>query len=252
MVELEHIKKKLGGKEILKDVSLQVNEGEVVAIIGPSGSGKTTLLRTVNFLNPADSGAISVDGYKVDAGKHKHREALRLRKKTGMVFQGYNLFKNRTVLQNVTEGLIKVQKKPKAEAEEIAIRLLTQVRMDEKLHSYPSQLSGGQQQRVGICRALAASPKVVLLDEPTSALDPELVGEILDIIKEIAKTGITMLIVTHEIAFAREIANRVVFMKDGVIVEQGQAKEVLEHPKNQETKNFLKALLPERSIEYVI
>ncbi|MCR5031523.1 MAG: amino acid ABC transporter ATP-binding protein [Lachnospiraceae bacterium] len=252
MVELEHIKKKLGGKEILKDVSLSVKEGEVVAIIGPSGSGKTTLLRTVNFLNPADHGTVSVDGYKVDASRHKHREALTLRQKTGMVFQGYNLFQNRTVLQNVTEGLIKVKKMKRPEAEAIARRLLKQVRMDEKENSYPSQLSGGQQQRVGICRALAASPKVVLLDEPTSALDPELVGEILEIIKQIAETGITMIIVTHEIAFAREIADTVVFMKDGVIVEQGNAKQILESPEKQETKNFLRALLPERSIEYVI
>ncbi len=223
-----------------------------MAIIGPSGSGKTTLLRTVNFLNPADHGTVSVDGYKVDASRHKHREALTLRQKTGMVFQGYNLFQNRTVLQNVTEGLIKVKKMKRPEAEAIARRLLKQVRMDEKENSYPSQLSGGQQQRVGICRALAASPKVVLLDEPTSALDPELVGEILEIIKQIAETGITMIIVTHEIAFAREIADTVVFMKDGVIVEQGNAKQILESPEKQETKNFLRALLPERSIEYVI
>ncbi len=233
-------------------MSLSVKEGEVVAIIGPSGSGKTTLLRTVNFLNPADHGTVTVDGFSVKADKHKHGEALKLRRKTGMVFQAYNLFQNKTVLQNVTEGLIKVQKTKKEEANAIALKLLKQVRMDDRADAYPSQLSGGQQQRVGICRALAASPKVVLLDEPTSALDPELVGETLDIIKQIAKSGITMIIVTHEIAFARDVADRVVFMKDGVIVEQGPAKEVLEHPEKNETKNFLKALLPERSIEYVI
>lgn len=233
-------------------MDLSVEEGKVVVILGPSGSGKTTLLRTINFLNPADEGLVTVDGFTVDAKKHRSRDVRTLRRKTAMVFQNYNLFQNKTVLQNVTEGMRKVQKIPKAEANARATELLKQVKMDEKAGSYPIALSGGQQQRVGICRALAANPKVVLFDEPTSALDPELVGDVLDIIREIAKTGMTMIIVTHEIAFAREVADTVVFMKDGYIVEQGEAKEVIDRPKSPETKKFLSALLSERSVEYVI
>lgn len=252
MLELKQIKKKLGGKEILKGVDLSVNEGEVVAILGPSGSGKTTLLRTINFLNPADEGTITVDGFTLDSKKHSQKDVRTLRRKTGMVFQNYNLFQNKTVLQNVTEGMIKVQKIPKKEAEERAHELLKKVKMDEKTDSYPCNLSGGQQQRVGICRALASNSKVVLLDEPTSALDPELVGEVLDIIKDIANSGMTMVIVTHEIAFARNVADRVVFMKDGVVVEDGPAKEVIDNPQKPETAQFLSSLLPERNVEYVI
>ncbi len=252
MLELKQIKKSLGGKQILKGVDLSVDEGEVVAIIGPSGSGKTTLLRTINFLNPADEGTITVDGFTMNSKKHSHKDVRTLRRKTGMVFQNYNLFQNKTVLQNVTEGMRKVQKIPKEEAEKRAHELLEKVKMDEKADSYPCNLSGGQQQRVGICRALAGNPKVVLLDEPTSALDPELVGDVLDIIRDIAESGMTMVIVTHEIAFARKVADKVIFMKDGYVTEQGSAKEVIDNPKHPDTVKFLSSILPERRIEYVI
>ena len=252
MVELKGIKKKLGGKEILNGVDLSVKEGEVVVILGPSGSGKTTLLRTINFLNAADEGTVEIDGLKVDSKKHSAKDVRHLRRKTGMVFQSYNLFHNKTALENITEGMIKVHRIPRDDAEKRGRELLTKVKMLDKEGSYPSALSGGQQQRIGICRALAANPKGVLLDEPTSALDPELVSDVLDILKDIAKTGITMIVVTHEIAFAREVADRVIFMKDGVVVEEGSAKDVIDRPKNPETIKFLSALLPERSIEYVI
>lgn len=223
-----------------------------MAILGPSGSGKTTLLRTINFLSPADEGTVSIDGFTLDARKHSHKDVKTLRRKTGMVFQNYNLFQNKTVLKNVTEGMIKVQKIPKQEAVARAHELLAKVQMDDKADRYPAALSGGQQQRVGICRALASNPKLVLFDEPTSALDPELVGDVLDIIRNIAASGMTMVIVTHEIAFARNVADKVVFMKDGVIVEEGTAKEVIDRPKQPETIQFLNSLLPERRIEYVI
>ncbi len=252
VVSLRGIEKSFGENRIINGVDLDVQEGEVVVILGPSGSGKTTLLRTINFLDPADQGEITIDGQTVNAGKHNHKEVRELRRKTGMVFQNYNLFQNRTALENITLGLRKVQKVPKAEAEQKAYELLDYVKMKEKADSYPAKLSGGQQQRIGICRALAGNPKVVLLDEPTSALDPELVSDVLDVIKQIAATGITMIIVTHEIAFAREVADRVIFMKGGVIVEQGPAKEVIDHPQNPETNKFLNALIPERSMEYVI
>lgn len=251
MVELKEIRKNLGGISILNGVNLSVKEGEVVVILGPSGSGKTTLLRTINFLNPADSGTISIDNVEVDSAKHHHKEILKLRKKTAMVFQNYNLFTNKTVLKNITEGLIKVQKKKKEEAEKIALELLDKVNLKEKKDSYPSELSGGQQQRVGICRALALNPKVILFDEPTSALDPELVGEVLNTMREVASSGITMIVVTHEIKFAKEVADKVVYMEGGVIVEEGTPKEVLESPKNEKTQRFLRTLLGD-TLEYFI
>ncbi|MCC8066306.1 MAG: amino acid ABC transporter ATP-binding protein [Clostridiales bacterium] len=245
MLELKNIKKQLGGKEILKDVSLSIEEGEVVVILGPSGSGKTTLLRTINFLGPADSGTVSIDGLTVDSCRAKRSEVQEIRKKTAMVFQHYNLFRNRTALKNVTEGMVRVQKVPKKEAERRAMELLENVNLADRANAYPSQLSGGQQQRVGICRALALNPKVILFDEPTSALDPELVGEVLATMRAVAATGITMIVVTHEISFAKEVADRVLYMEGGVIVEEGVPKEILENPKDEKTIRFLSSLLGE-------
>ncbi|MDO4323948.1 MAG: amino acid ABC transporter ATP-binding protein [Lachnospiraceae bacterium] len=251
MVELKEIRKSFGDHQILNGVSLTVEEGEVVVILGPSGSGKTTLLRTINFLGPADSGTVTIDGMTVDSKKHHHREVQELRKKTGMVFQNYNLFKNKTVLHNITEGLTSVRKVPKAEAEKTAMTLLEKVNLADRANAYPAELSGGQQQRVGICRALALNPKVILFDEPTSALDPELVGEVLATMRAVAATGITMIVVTHEISFAKEVADKVVYMEEGVIVEQGTPKQVIENPQNEKTIRFLRTLL-NNPIEYNI
>ncbi len=251
MVELKQIKKRLGGEDVLNGVDLSVGEGDVVVILGPSGSGKTTLLRTINFLNPADSGTVTVGGLTVDSAKHHHKEVLALRRKTGMVFQNYGLFKNKTVLRNITEGLTVVRKIKKEEAEKRAYELLEKVNLADKAGAYPAELSGGQQQRVGICRALALSPEVILFDEPTSALDPELVGEVLKTMKAVALTGITMIVVTHEISFAREVADKVVYMEGGVIVEEGTPREVIDHPKDERTLRFLRSIL-EDSMDYMI
>lgn len=245
MVELHNIKKQLGGVDILNGVDLSVEEGEVVVILGPSGSGKTTLLRTINFLGPADEGTVTIDGQTVDSRHHHNKETLALRRKTGMVFQNYNLFRNKTVLQNITEGLTTVRGVAKDEAERTAMELLARMNLQERAGAYPAQLSGGQQQRVGICRALALNPKVILFDEPTSALDPELVGEVLGAMLAVARTGITMIVVTHEISFAKEVADRVIYMEGGVIVEQGTPSEVIEHPKDERTLRFLRTLLNE-------
>ena len=225
MVELKNIRKKLGGVDILNGVDLSVEEGEVVVILGPSGSGKTTLLRTINFLAPADQGTITIDGLTVDSQKHHHKETLALRRKTGMVFQNYNLFRNKTVLQNITEGLTTVRKIPHEQAVETAMALLKKVNLENRASAYPAQLSGGQQQRVGICRAL--------------------VGEVLGAMRAVAKSGITMIVVTHEISFARDVADRVIYMEGGVIVEQGSPKKVIESPKDERTLRFLRSLLNE-------
>ena len=239
MVELKNIRKKLGGVDILNGVDLSVEEGEVVVILGPSGSGKTTLLRTINFLGPADAGTITVDGLTVDSQKHHHKETLALRRKTGMVFQNYNLFRNKTALQNVTEGLIVARKMKKADAEAIGRRLLDKVGLSDRCDHYPAQLSGGQQQRVAIARALATNPEIIYFDEPTSALDPELIGEVLNVMRQLAEEGMTMLVVTHEMNFARHVSNRVVFMEGGRIIEQNSAQEFFAHPKEARTQEFL-------------
>ncbi|RST60315.1 amino acid ABC transporter ATP-binding protein [Siminovitchia terrae] len=245
MIKLKNINKQFQKNRVLKGIDLDVEKGDVLVIVGPSGSGKTTLLRCINYLERPDEGSITIDGFTVQ-GKHAlKRDVLALRRKTAMVFQHYNLFKNKTVLENVMEGLIVAKKIPKKEAKEIGVSLLEKVGLGEKLNEYPLQLSGGQQQRVGIARALALNPSVILFDEPTSALDPEMVGEVLAIIKQIANEGITMVVVTHEIDFAREVANRVVFMDGGHIIEQGSPEEVLIHPKHERTKRFLKRLVKE-------
>ncbi len=243
MVELKNIQKSFSGNPILKGIDLTVNTGEVVVILGPSGSGKTTMLRCINFLESPDDGSIAVGNCAVNCKKATPHEILQLRRKTAMVFQNYNLFRNKTLLENVIEGPMIVRRATREEATKKAITLLEKVGLKERMDNYPSQVSGGQQQRAGIVRALIMNPEVILFDEPTSALDPELVGEVLGTIKAVAKTGITMIVVTHEIAFAREVADRVVFMADGHIVEQGTPEEVLEQPKEERTREFLKRLL---------
>ncbi len=239
MVKLENIHKSFGENHILKGVDLNIKKGEVIVILGPSGSGKTTLLRTINFLDPADEGSITVNDFKVDAKKHNKAEVIELRRKTAMVFQNYNLFANKTILENVMEGLVTVKKFKKSDAEEMSKNILNKVGLSERYDFYPSQLSGGQQQRAGIARALILDPDVILFDEPTSALDPELVGEVLNTIKNVAQTGITMIVVTHEIAFAKEVATRVIFMEGGKVVEQGPPEEILVNPKEPRTQQFL-------------
>lgn len=245
MVQLNNIHKSFGKNEILKGINMNIKKGEIVAILGPSGSGKTTLLRCINFLEKADSGSVAVDNFEVDCKQGSKKDIKKLRTKTAMVFQLYNLFRNRTILQNVMEGLVVVKKVPKAEAKKRSIELLESVGLGDRLDNYPSQVSGGQQQRAGIARALILNPEVILFDEPTSALDPELVGEVLNTIKEVAKTGITMIIVTHEIAFAREVANHVVFMEGGVIVEEGSPGRIFNNPKELRTRQFLSRIMKE-------
>lgn len=242
MVELKNIQKSFGSNHILKGVNMNIGKGEVVVILGPSGSGKTTLLRTINFLDAADEGSISVSGFEVDAKKHSKSQVIELRRKTAMVFQNYNLFANKTILENVMEGLVTVKKFKKSDAEAMSREILKKVGLEERCDFYPAQLSGGQQQRAGIARALILDPDVILFDEPTSALDPELVGEVLNTIKAVAQTGITMIVVTHEIAFAREVASRVVFMEGGVVVEEGKPEEILVAPKHPSTQRFLKRI----------
>ncbi|HEX6347272.1 amino acid ABC transporter ATP-binding protein [Umezawaea sp.] len=250
MVDLRGIHKSFGALEVLKGVSLEVEQGQVVVVLGPSGSGKSTLLRTINHLEKVDRGHVSIDGdllgYRRSGGKlHelKEREILKQRTHIGFVFQNFNLFPHLTVLENVAEAPLSAQRKRKAEVHADAVRLLARVGLSDKENAYPRQLSGGQQQRVAIARALALSPKLLLFDEPTSALDPELVGEVLDVIKDLAATGTTMIVVTHEIGFAREVADRVVFMDEGVIVEQGPPTAVLDHPQHPRTRAFLSKVL---------
>lgn len=243
MIEVSHVKKSFGKTKVLQDVSLKVNTGDVVVIIGPSGSGKTTLLRCMNFLERADSGQLKMDDTTIDLHNARKKEIHEVRLKTAFVFQNYGLFANKTALQNITEGLIVARKVPKKEAIAQAEELLEWVGLSDKRDSYPCSLSGGQQQRIGIARAVALKPDVILFDEPTSALDPELVGDVLGLIRKVAKTGITMVVVTHEMAFAQDIANKVVFMDGGVIVEEGTPDEVLVRPKEERTKKFLERFI---------
>ena len=242
IVELKNIHKSFGENHILKGVDMNIKKGEVVVILGPSGSGKTTLLRTINFLDSADEGSVTIHDFTVDCKKHTKSQVIELRRKTAMVFQNYNLFQNKTILENVMEGLITVKKYKKSDAEKVSREILGKVGLAERCDFYPSQLSGGQQQRAGIARALILDPDVILFDEPTSALDPELVGEVLNTIKAVAQTGITMIVVTHEIAFAREVASRVVFMEGGVVVEEGIPEEIPVNPKEPRTQQFLKRI----------
>lgn len=245
MIKLTQIRKSFGRNEVLKGIDLTVEKGEVVAILGPSGSGKTTLLRCINYLEKPSDGQISIDDFTVNCRRPDKKDIHTLRQKTAMVFQQYNLFRHKTALENVMEGLVIVKKVPKEEARKKSAELLEKVGLGNKLDAYPSELSGGQQQRVGIARALALNPEVILFDEPTSALDPELVGEVLAVIRKIAKEGITMIIVTHEMGFAQDVASHVVFMDEGVIVEEGKPNHIFTFPKEERTKQFLKRITPE-------
>jgi polar amino acid transport system ATP-binding protein len=250
MVRAEQVYKRFGRLEVLKGVSLEVGAGEVVCMLGPSGSGKSTFLRCINHLEKIDAGRLSVDGELVgyrQAGDKLYElseaEICRERAKIGMVFQRFNLFAHMTALENVIEAPIRVKSVPKTEAVEQGRQLLERVGLADKLDSYPSQLSGGQQQRVAIARALAMQPKLMLFDEPTSALDPELVGEVIDVMRRLAKDGMTMIVVTHEMGFARETADRVVMMDDGRIIEEGTPEEFFRAPREERTKQFLSKIL---------
>lgn len=243
MIRLENVHKKFSNLEVLKGINLEVDEGEVVTVLGSSGSGKTTMLRCINFLEKADKGILEIDGKIIDMARAGKKEILDVRRQTAMVFQHYNLFANKTVLENVTQGLITVQKMSAAEAKQKGEFYLEKVGLADKRGYYPIQLSGGQQQRVGIARALALNPKVILMDEPTSALDPELVGEVLSVIRKVAEEKLTMIVVTHEMAFAREVSDKVVFMDSGVIVESGAPDEFFKNPKTERTRQFLQRYL---------
>lgn len=242
MIQLRNIHKSFGNHHVLRGVNLTVQDGEVVSIIGASGSGKSTFLRTINFLEPADEGEIILNDLSVDAAKASKEDILKLRRNTAMVFQSYNLLRHRTALENVMEALVVVQKKSKQEAREIALRELNRVGLSDRTGYYPHQLSGGQQQRVGIARALAIRPEVMLFDEPTSALDPEMVGGVLDVIESIAKEGMTMIIVTHEMNFARDVSDQVAFFDEGVIRELGTPDEIFIHTREERTKQFLQRI----------
>lgn len=240
MIKLTNVCKNYGSLQVLQDVSLTVGQGEVVVVIGPSGSGKSTLLRTINGLETIEGGSVAVKGIDVHATPENLHQARQL---TGMVFQQFNLFNNKNVLDNITMGPIHVQKKSRSEAEKIAMELLQKVGLPEKAQAYPSKLSGGQQQRVAIARALAMKPEVMLFDEPTSALDPEMIAEVLDVMKNLAKDGMTMVVVTHEMGFAREVANRVVFMADGKILEEASPQAFFMAPQHERAKQFLSRIL---------
>ena len=246
MLDVKGVHKSFGDREILKGIDLSVEKGDVVAILGPSGSGKTTLLRCINFLERADQGELIFDGEPFNMAKATKRDITRLRKKTAFAFQNYNLFLNKTVLQNVTLGLICSGRMKRAEAREAAVRALERVGMADRLDSYPSQLSGGQQQRVAIARGLAADPEIIYFDEPTSALDPELIGEVLSVMRQLAQDGMTMLVVTHEMEFARNVSSRVLFMEDGRVIESGPAKDFFANPKEARSREFIRSILAGR------
>lgn len=242
MLRLEGVRKAFGSTEVLHGIDLTVRRGEVVAILGPSGSGKTTLLRCANFLERADAGVLDLGGERYDLARATKREMAAVRRRTAFVFQNYNLFRNRTVLGNVTEGLIVARKMPRVQAEEIARGCLERVGMADRADAYPAQLSGGQQQRVAIARAMATDPGIIYFDEPTSALDPELTVEVLGSMRRLAEDGMTMLVVTHEMGFAKNVADRVVFMEDGAVVAAAHAHEFFDHPANDRVRTFLRTV----------
>lgn len=243
MLEVKNIKKTFGNLDVLKDVSLQVEKGDVIVILGPSGSGKTTLLRCMDFLEMPDAGQMIFDNETLDFRTVTKKQISAFRKKTGFVFQDYNLFSNKTALQNVTEGLITGRGMKKAEAEEIGRKMLEKVGMLDKSNYYPHELSGGQQQRVAIARAMAPNPEVIFFDEPTSALDPERIGEVLEVMRELAKEGVTMVVVTHEMEFARHVATHIIFMDGGVVAEEASPAEFFANPKEERTRQFLSRIL---------
>ena len=247
MLEVRNVQKSFGGTPVLAGIDLSVRQGDVVAVIGPSGSGKTTFLRCLNYLEKADDGVMTFDGERFSMNHIAKTDIARLRKKTAFVFQSFNLFANKTALQNVTEGLIVGRRMPKAEAIAVGTQALEKVGLSDRCGYYPAQLSGGQQQRVAIARAIAAKPEIIYLDEPTSALDPELTGEVLAVIRALADEGMTMVVVTHEMSFARTVSNRVVFMENGRIVESGDSREFFASPREERTKAFLNTIYPTES-----
>lgn len=239
MITVKNLKKNFGDLTVLKGIDVTIEKGECVVVIGPSGSGKSTFLRCLNRLEEPDGGEIDIEGTDLLS---PHTDINEMRQRIGMVFQHFNLFPHKTILENVTLAPIKLKKMPQKEAEDAALDLLRHVGIEDKASVYPSTLSGGQKQRVAIARSLAMNPQVMLFDEPTSALDPEMVGEVLDVMKNLAKEGMTMVVVTHEMGFAKEVANRVLFMADGVILEEGTPEEIFEHPQHERTKAFIKAI----------
>lgn len=242
MLEVRNINKTFGDLQVLHGIDMEVEKGNVISILGPSGSGKTTLLRCINFLNSCDTGEMIFDAEKIDMHAISKKDTARIRKKTAFVFQNYNLFRNKTALENVTEGLIIARKMKKEEAITIGKKALDKVGLSDRYDYYPHQLSGGQQQRVGIARAIASNPEVIFFDEPTSALDPELIQEVLNVIKQLAKEGMTMVIVTYELNFARQVSNKVIFMDQGRIVEEGKPENIFVSAKEKRTKQFLQSL----------
>ena len=240
MIKIKNLEKTYGDLKVLKGISTDIKEGEVISIIGPSGSGKSTFLRCINRLEEPTNGEIDIEGENIVSPKV---DINKIREKVGMVFQHFNLFPHKTVLENITIGPIKLKKTSQEEAEKIAISLLEKVGLADKKDVYPNKLSGGQKQRVAIARALAMNPKVILFDEPTSALDPEMIGEVLEVMRDLAREGMTMIVVTHEMGFARTVANRVFFMDQGTILEDGSPKEIFDNPKEERTKEFLDKVL---------
>jgi putative amino-acid transport system ATP-binding protein len=242
MIDVQNLSKKFGKNQILSDITFDVKEGEVVAIIGASGSGKSTLLRCLNLLEKPNSGIITIGDITLDANGYSHKNETALRRQSAMVFQNFNLFKNKTALENITEALITVKKIAKNRAIQIGKELLESMGLSAQTDQYPITLSGGQQQRVAIARALALKPKVILFDEPTSALDPERVGEVLEVIYKLAKEKTTMIIVTHEMDFAKKVADKIIFMEEGNIIEQGVASQILDTPESEKLKRFLRRI----------
>ena len=242
MLTIHNLTKKFGDNQVLKGVDLSVDKGDVIAIIGQSGGGKTTLLRCINFLETADSGEMEFDGEHFQLNRISKKDVQRIRRKTAFVFQSYNLFRNKTALQNVMLGLTVARKMPRAQAEQIARAALDRVGLVDKADSYPNALSGGQQQRVAIARALATDPEIIYFDEPTSALDPELTSEVLAVMRSLAEDGMTMLVVTHELGFARNVSTRVIFMENGSVVESGSSEEFFANPKEERTRAFLRTI----------
>jgi len=240
MITVDNLTKSFGSNHVLRGISTEIDEGEVVVVIGPSGGGKSTFLRCLNMLEKPDGGTIEVDGEVIDYHK---TDLNKMRQKMGMVFQQFNLFPHLTVMQNLTLAPVKLKKMTKEQAEEKGMQLLKRVGLEEKANSYPGSLSGGQQQRIAIARALEMDPEIMLFDEPTSALDPEMVGEVLDVMKDLAKSGMTMVVVTHEMGFAREVGSRVMFIDNGVVMEEGTPEQLFDNPQNERTKQFLSKVL---------
>ena len=243
MLKVQNVRKAFDGNPVLKGINLEVNKGDVIAILGPSGSGKTTLLRCINFLERADEGTLILDGKTVDMHRAKKEEIVAIRRKTAFVFQNYNLFLNKTVIHNVTLGLTSGRGMKKNEATAIARDALQRVGMLEKADAYPISLSGGQQQRVAIARGMATGPEIIYFDEPTSALDPELIGEVLSVMRQLAQDGMTMLVVTHEMEFARNVSNQIIFMDDGKVIEAGPTEAFFSNPKEERSRNFIRSIL---------